>query len=139
VVKTLGRILTALTIGVGGISAISLAVAGILIMNVMLVSVTQRRAEIGLMKAIGARSVDVRRLFIVEALLLALVGAVVGLAAGLGATAAVAHLYPSFPVAVPSWAIVVALLVSLLSGIVFGVLSARRAAALKPIEALSNR
>ena len=124
--KTLGRILSALTIGVGGISAISLAVAGILIMNVMLVSVTQRRAEIGLMKAIGARAVDIRRLFIVEALLLALVGAIVGLAAGLGATATIAHLYPSFPVAVPSWAIVVAVLVSMLSGIVFGVLPAQR-------------
>ncbi|MDA0824463.1 MAG: FtsX-like permease family protein, partial [Proteobacteria bacterium] len=88
---------------------------------------------------IGARAVDIRRLFIVEALLLALVGAIVGLAAGLGATATIAHLYPSFPVAVPSWAIVVAVLVSMLSGIVFGVLPARRAAALDRIEALSNR
>ncbi|MFT4562734.1 MAG: putative ABC transport system permease protein [Gammaproteobacteria bacterium] len=139
VVKTLARILMTLTVGVSGMSAISLAVAGVLIMNVMLVSVTQRRAEIGLMKAIGARSIDVRRLFIVEALMLALVGAAVGLAVGLAATATVAQLYPSFPVAVPSWSIIVVLLVSILSGIVFGVLPARRAAALDPIDALSKR
>lgn len=139
VVKTLGRVLTALTLGVSGISAISLAVAGVLIMNVMLVSVTQRRAEIGLLKALGARLVDVRRLFIVEAFLLATLGAAFGLAGGLVGTRIVAGLYPDFPVSVPGWSIGVAVGVAMLTGLVFGVLPARRAAALDPIDALSKR
>ena len=139
VVKTLGRVLTTLTYGVGGISAISLIVAGVLIMNVMLVSVTQRRAEIGLLKALGARLTDVRRLFVVEALLLATLGAVVGLVVGLVATEVVAELYPKFPIVVPGWSIVVSLLVAMLTGIIFGVVPARRAAALDPIDALSKR
>lgn len=139
VVKTLGRVMTALTLGVGGISAISLAVAGVLIMNVMLVSVTQRRAEIGLLKALGARLSDVRRLFITEAFLLASLGAVLGLAVGLVGVQIVAELYPAFPVAVPPWSIAVALSVAMLCGLVFGVLPARRAAALDPIDALSKR
>lgn len=139
VVKTLGRVLTALTFGVSGISAISLAVAGVLIMNVMLVSVSQRRAEIGLLKALGARLVDVRRLFLVEAFLLASLGALVGLAGGLLGTRIVARLYPDFPVSVPVWSIGVAVGVAMLTGLVFGVLPARRAAALDPIDALSKR
>ena len=139
VVKTLGRVLTALTLGVSGISAISLAVAGVLIMNVMLVSVTQRRAEIGLLKALGARLVDVRRLFLVEAFLLATLGAAFGLGGGLLGTRIIAGLYPDFPVSVPLWSIGVAVGVAMLTGLVFGVLPARRAAALDPIDALSKR
>jgi putative ABC transport system permease protein len=139
VVKTLGRILTTVTYGVVGISAISLGVAGVLIMNVMLVSVTQRRAEIGLLKALGATLTDVRRLFIVEAFLLASLGAAVGLLMGLAGSQIVAELYPKFPVVVPGWSIVVALSVAMLTGIIFGVLPARRAAELNPIDALSKR
>ncbi len=139
VVKTLGRVLTTVTYGVVGISAISLGVAGVLIMNVMLVSVTQRRAEIGLLKALGATLTDVRRLFIVEAFLLASLGAAVGLLVGLAGTQVVAELYPKFPVIVPLWSIVVVLSVAMLTGIIFGVLPARRAAELNPIDALSKR
>ncbi len=139
VVKTLGRVLTTLTLGVGGISAISLAVAGVLIMNVMLVSVTQRRAEIGLLKALGARLSDVRWLFITEAFLLASLGAVFGLCVGLAGTQVVAEMYPEFPVAVPPWSIAIVVSVAMLTGIVFGVLPARRAADLDPIDALSKR
>ncbi|MEQ8662325.1 MAG: ABC transporter permease, partial [Gammaproteobacteria bacterium] len=79
VVATLDRILGTITLGIAAISGVSLAVAGILIMNVMLVAVTQRRAEIGLFKALGARSADVRRLFVLEAVMLAAAGALVGL------------------------------------------------------------
>ena len=139
VVETLGRILDALTYGVAGISAISLAVAGILIMNVMLVSVAQRRTEIGLMKAIGADTATIRRLFLVEAVMLATVGAAAGLILGLAGTALIARLYPAFPVQTPIWAIVVAVMVAVATGLVFGVLPARRAARLDPVEALSQR
>ncbi len=139
VVATLGRILDALTYGVAGISAISLGVAGILIMNVMLVSVAQRQGEIGLLKALGARSRDVRRLFLIEAIMLAAAGALLGLALGAAGVAAVARLYPQFPVATPAWAVAVALLVATGSGLVFGVMPARRAAALDPVDALARR
>jgi putative ABC transport system permease protein len=108
-------------------------------MNVMLVSVTQRRAEIGLMKAVGARLSDIRRLFIVEAFLLAVLGASLGISVGLLGTTIIAWLYPQFPVAVPGWSIAAALVVAMITGVVFGVLPARRAAALDPIDALSKR
>ncbi|MGR8921043.1 MAG: ABC transporter permease, partial [Gammaproteobacteria bacterium] len=139
VVETLGRIVDALTFGVAGISAISLAVAGILIMNVMLVSVAQRRAEIGLLKAVGASAADVRRLFLLEAVLLAVCGATLGLAMGYAGALSVARLYPDFPVAVPTWAVAAAVVVAAGSGLVFGVAPARRAARLDPIEALAKR
>lgn len=92
-----------------------------------------------MLKALGARLVDVRRLFLVEAFLLATLGAVVGLAGGLLGARIVAGLYPEFPVAVPAWSIAVALGVAMLTGLVFGVLPARRAAALDPIDALTKR
>ena len=79
VLATFDRILRALTLAVGGIAAISLAVAGILIMNVMLIAVTQRRREIGLLKALGASGAQIRAIFFTEAVLLALGGAAVGL------------------------------------------------------------
>ncbi len=139
VVETLGRIVGTITLGVAGISAISLAVAGILIMNVMLVAVTQRRAEIGLLKALGARTADVRGLFMLEAVMLACGGALLGLGVGLGAAFAVGQLYPSFPVATPRWAMLTAAGVAVVTGLVFGVVPARRAAALDPVDALTRR
>lgn len=138
VVETLDRVLTTLTLGVGAISAISLAVAGVLIMNVMLVSVTQRRAEIGLMKALGARLIDIRQLFLVEAFMLAVLGAIVGLVVGTTGATVLAKVYPKFPIAIPLWSFVVAVMVAMICGVVFGVLPARRAAALNPIDALSK-
>ena len=139
VVETLGRVLGAITVGVAAISAVSLAVAGILIMNVMLVAVAQRRAEIGLLRAIGARMIDVRRLFLFEAVLLASVGALVGIAVGLGGALLVARLYPEFPLGVPVWSPLAAGGVAVAAGLVFGVMPARRAAALDPVDALSKR
>src|SRR3989304_7597737 len=97
VLATFDRILRALTLAVGGIAAISLAVAGILIMNVMLIAVTQRRREIGLLKALGATGGQIRLAFFTEAVLLALGGAVLGLAAGKFAQWAVGQIYPSIP------------------------------------------
>ena len=96
VLATFDRLLSALTLGVAGIAAISLAVAGILVMNVMLVSVTQRTAEIGLLKALGATGSGIRAVFLTEAVLLSFTGAVVGYVLGLLGAAVIRQLYPPF-------------------------------------------
>jgi putative ABC transport system permease protein len=139
VLATFDRIFTALTFTVGGIAGISLLVAGILIMNIMLVSVTQRTTEIGLLKAIGASSGQVMSLFLVEAMLLSLLGALIGLALGQGGSWLVGRLYPVLPLGAPTWALASAVGVALLTGVVFGVLPARRAARLDPVQALARR
>jgi putative ABC transport system permease protein len=139
VLATFDRIFTALTFTVGGIAGISLIVAGILIMNIMLVSVTQRTTEIGLLKAIGASSRQVMNLFLTEAILLSLFGALLGLLLGQGGSMLVGHLYPVLPLGAPLWALSSALGVALLTGVIFGVLPARRAARLDPVQALARR
>lgn len=139
VLATFDRILQALTLTVAGIAAISLAVAGILIMNVMLIAVAQRTTEIGLMKAIGASGAQIVTLFLTEAAALSLVGALVGLGIGVTGSRMIGYLYPALPVGAPWWSIVTALLVALLTGVLFGAMPARRAARLDPIQALSRR
>ncbi len=139
VLATFDRIFTALTLTVAGIAGISLVVAGVLIMNIMLVSVTQRTTEIGLLKALGASSTQVMSLFLTEAVLLSLFGALLGLAVGQGGSWAIGHLYPVLPLGAPAWALAAALGVALLTGVVFGVLPARRAARLDPVQALARR
>ena len=139
VLETFDRILRALTLAVGGIAGISLAVAGILIMNVMLIAVSQRRQEIGLLKAVGATGTQIRTLFLIEALLLAALGAAVGLALGLAGSALIRQLYPTLPAHAPVWAIVSALATATLASVVFTLLPARRAARLDPVLALSRR
>jgi len=105
VVATFDRILSALTYAVGGIAAISLAVAGILIMNVMLIAVTQRIKEIGLLKALGAPAAQIRNLFFAEAILLSSIGSVVGLILGEAGVWVIGRIYPSLPVVAPWWAV----------------------------------
>lgn len=139
VLQTFDKILGVLTLGVAGIAAISLAVAGILVMNVMLVSVTQRTAEIGLLKALGATSASVRQLFLIEALLLSLSGAIAGVGLGYIGAALLRHFYPAFPAFPPLWAVLAGLGTAMVSGLVFGVMPARKAARLDPIQALSRR
>ncbi|HTN48000.1 MAG TPA: ABC transporter permease [Burkholderiaceae bacterium] len=139
VLATFDRLLGTLTLGVAGIAAISLAVAGILVMNVMLVSVTQRTPEIGLLKAIGATGRVIRRAFLVEAAMLSAAGAIVGYLLGLGGAAIIRALYPILPAYPPPWAVGAALATALLTGLVFGVMPARRAAALDPVLALTRR
>lgn len=139
VLATFDRILGALTMTVAGIAAISLVVAGVLIMNVMLVAVAQRTVEIGLLKALGAPRPVILRLFLTEAALLSLLGAAIGLAVGQAGTALLRHLYPALPFGAPLWAITAAVLVALGTGLVFGVLPARRAARLDPVQALARR
>ena len=139
VLATFDRLLGALTLGVAGIAAISLAVAGILVMNVMLVSVSQRTAEIGLLKALGATGGGIRLVFLTEATMLSLAGAIVGYLLGQLAAALIRQLYPTFPAYPPDWAVFAGLATALVTGILFGVLPARRAAQLDPVQALSKR
>ncbi len=139
VLQTFDKILGVLTLGVAGIAAISLAVAGILVMNVMLVSVTQRTAEIGLLKALGATSGAVRQMFMVEAVLLSLAGAVIGIALGYLGAGILRQFYPTFPAYPPTWAVLAGFGTAMASGLIFGVMPARRAARLDPIQALSKR
>ena len=139
VLATFDRLLGTLTLGVAGIAAISLAVAGILVMNVMLVSVTQRRAEIGLMKALGGSGGTIRQLFLVEAALLSLAGALGGYALGHVGAWVIRTLYPTLPAYPPDWAVLAALGTALVTGVLFGVMPARRAAALDPVLALARR
>jgi len=139
VLATFNRIFTALTLTLAGIASISLAVAGILIMNVMLVAVSQRTAEVGLLKALGARGGQITALFLAEAVLLSIAGALAGLVVGYAANAVVGRLYPALPVGAPTWAVVLALVIAVASGVVFGLMPARRAARLDPVVALAGR
>ena len=139
VLATFDKLLGALTLGVAGIAAISLAVAGILVMNVMLVSVSQRTGEIGLLKALGATSARIRWLFLAEAAMLSLTGALVGYALGQMGAAVIRQIYPTFPAYPPAWAVLAGLGTALVTGLLFGVLPARRAAKLDPVEALARK
>jgi putative ABC transport system permease protein len=139
VMSSLSGILRVLTSVVVGIAAISLSVAGIGIMNVMLVSVSERTPEVGLLKALGATRRQILALFLVESVLLSTAGGVVGLAVGWLLVEVVVTLYPAIPASPPIWAVASVLGVSLLTGTVFGVLPAWRAARLDPVEALAAR
>jgi len=138
VLTTFGRILTVLTYALGGIAAISLSVAGIGIMNVMLVSVSERVREIGLLKALGAGRGQILTVFLAEAAMISTVGGLVGLAVGLGGIRALVWVYPAFPAQPPLWAVLGAITLAILTGLVFGSLPARRAAGLDPVTALAG-
>jgi putative ABC transport system permease protein len=126
-----------LTLVVGGIVSISLLVGGIGIMNIMLVSVTERTREIGICKALGAQRHHILLQFLIEATTLSLLGGLVGLGAGYLLGFAASQMIPNFPDAVvPWWAILMALGFSSLVGIVFGIMPAAKAANLNPIDAL---
>ena len=139
VIATFDRILTALTMAVGGIAAISLAVAGVLIMNVMLIAVAQRVKEIGLLKALGAPGKQIRNLFFAEAALLSGIGSAAGLALGYAGSNIIGQIYPNLPVSPPWWAVLAACATALGTGILFSVWPARRAARLDPVAALAGR
>jgi putative ABC transport system permease protein len=139
VLATFDRIFKALTLTVAGIAAISLAVAGILIMNVMLIAVSQRKAEVGLLKAIGAPGGQIMALFLAESAILSMIGAFLGLLLAALGNWILARIFPDFPIAVPLWSLGAAVGMALVTGIVFGVLPARRAARLDPVLSLSRR
>jgi putative ABC transport system permease protein len=139
VLSTFDDILGALTLAVGGIAAISLAVAGILIMNVMLVAVSERTAEIGLLKAIGATPRQIIILILAEASLLSLLGAIFGLLLGQLGAWAIRTAFPILPAYAPLWVILLVLAVALGTGILFSLLPARNASRLDAVLALSRR
>ncbi len=139
VISTFSAILGALTVALVAIASVSLSVAGIGIMNVMLVSVSERTHEIGILKAIGVARRQIVAVFVTEAALLATLGGVLGLAVGWLGIRALVGIYPDLPASPPPWAVAAALAVSMVVGVVFGVLPARRAARLDPILALSRR
>jgi putative ABC transport system permease protein len=137
--STFDTIFNMITAGLAGIAAISLVVAGVLIMNVMLVAVSQRTGEIGLLKAVGARNRQIMALFLTEAACLSLLGALVGVLLGAAGVWFMKVLFPVLDFAAPPWASLSAVGVAILSGLVFGILPARRAAALDPVHALMKR
>jgi len=120
---------------VPAVVAIGVVVGGIVIMNIMLMSVTERTREIGIRKSVGARRRDVLRQFLLESIVLASLGGLLGVAAG-AALAQLIALASPLPSRVTWWSVVVALTLGTSVGLVFGVYPARRAARLDPIEAL---
>ncbi len=140
--KNFGAFLVGLTGVLGGIAAVSLLVGGIGIMNIMLVSVTERTREIGLRKAVGARKVDILLQFLIEAVVLCLIGGAVGIALGFGGAIGLSALIKSgapelaWDPHISTQSIIIALAFSSLIGILFGVYPATAAASKNPIEAL---
>ncbi|HKR22281.1 MAG TPA: FtsX-like permease family protein, partial [Pyrinomonadaceae bacterium] len=118
------------------ISCLGLLVGGIGVMNIMLVSVTERTKEIGVRKAIGARRRDIVRQFLFEAMMLTFLGGVLGVLLATGISKLLMLLIPSMPAAIPTWAVVTGLSVSIGVGLIFGVWPARKASRLDPIECL---
>jgi putative ABC transport system permease protein len=133
---TFGKIIGMITIAVSGIAGISLLVGAMGILTIMWISVHERTNEIGLLRALGVSRGTVQGLFLLESVLLAVAGGTLGLAAGLSLTALGRAAVPGLPLSTPPLAIVAALIMCLLVGVVSGVAPARRAADLDPVDAL---
>jgi putative ABC transport system permease protein len=135
--ETFSSLIRMVTLVLSCIVGVSLLVAGIGIMNIMLVSVTERTREIGISKALGAKRHHILLQFLIEAVVLSLLGGLVGVGLGFGIGFGVAKMIPGFPDAVvPWWAVVLAFGFSTLVGVVFGLMPAAKASRLDPIQAL---
>jgi len=133
---SLGKITGLLTVFLAVIAGISLLVGGIGIMNIMLVTVTERTREIGLRKAVGAQKVDILFQFLVEAVVLALLGGSIGVLIAVGSTLLVSKAIPELNASVQFSSVLLATMISLAIGVFFGIYPANRAASLNPIDAL---
>lgn len=131
--STISRITSTLTLALGGIAAISLIVGGIGVMNIMLVSVTERTREIGLRKALGATSENIRDQFLVESIVLSSIGGITGIILGVALSLVLNNFIQT---TITAWSIVVSFGFSMFVGVVFGVAPAMRASRLDPIQAL---
>ncbi len=136
IVSSLNSVISILTIFLGVVAGISLMVGGINIMNIMLVAITERTREIGLRKAVGAQDVDIVFLFLIQAVVLTLIGGAAGVLIAMSAAAVITALIPDFTVIIQAVSILFAVSVSAAIGIFFGVYPATRAARLNPIDAL---
>jgi putative ABC transport system permease protein len=137
--KTFGAVIDALAAGLAGIAAISLAVAGIGIMNVMLVSVSERTGEVGLLKALGAKRRQILDVFLAEAVMLSTAGAAVGVAFGVALILIAAGLWPFIPLRPSAGWIALVITLAVVAGVSFGLMPARRAARLDAADALRGR
>ena len=132
----LGSVLDVLTFAVAALGGISLFVGGVGILTIMTIAVRERRAEIGLLRAIGARRAQVLRLFLLESLLLSSAGGIAGLVVGLGIAVSVKLVAPALPVHPSLEYALLAEVLAVLIGLTAGVLPARHAARLQPLDAL---
>ena len=136
IADTVGNISRVITSMLGAIAGMSLLVGGIGIMNIMLVSVTERTREIGIRMAVGAQAGDILTQFLIEAITLSLIGGLIGVLAGIGASYLVSVFVRDFHAVVSAGSIVLAFSVSFAIGVFFGFYPARKAAKLDPIDAL---
>jgi putative ABC transport system permease protein len=134
-VETVTSVSQTMTYLLGGVAAVSLVVGGIGIMNIMLVSVTERTREIGIRMAIGARSSDILAQFLIEAIVLSMLGGIIGILIGIG-VAYGARAVAGWAISVPAWSIGLAFGFSAAVGVFFGIYPARKASQLDPIDAL---
>jgi len=135
ILSTVETITGLLTVMIAGISGISLVVGGVGVMNIMLVSVTERTREIGLLKAIGAKEKDILTQFLVESVVMSLIGGIIGITLGISG-AFLISLVANIPFVLSIPAVLLAVGVSTLVGIVFGIYPARKASRMSPIDAL---
>ena len=135
-IETFGKVMNVITLGAGAIAMVSLIVGAIGILTMMWISVGERTSEIGLLRAVGVRNRDIKRIFLVEAVMLTSVGGGIGVLLGLLVATILRVVLPGLPIHTPATYLVSAMVMSLVVGVLSGLAPAQRAAALEPVDAL---